>query len=143
VHYGFERKSTKAGAKQALLEAFENNGRILEVPRDIWSLKQEMKKLFEVADVNEKREFYKEKIMEQRQQDKERYKRKREGDELMAEVAKAPRLNTDRSGDRDSPLDLARIQGFYTVTSPSLRSEWFGTDKFTIELALSANRSHL
>ena len=92
VHYGLKRFKTKAAAKKALLAAFKANGGKLEVPREIQDLERHLKVRFAEANSQARQLYEEEKAHQQQQRQQQQLKRKREADQLMAEISKAQKL---------------------------------------------------
>ena len=135
MHYGLPERSTKPAAKRILLQALEANGLLLDVPNDIIELKKDLRVQFKKANEDAKKEYEKEKEMERDRARQAQLKRRREDDELMAQVANVKEAKKSNTGTR--PLDLRAIGAEYYVVASSLRDNYCDSptgDHFTLSL---------
>ncbi|KAI9666870.1 MAG: hypothetical protein M1831_001375 [Alyxoria varia] len=147
VHYGLEKRSSKAAVKKKLLDHADANGQKFKVPKKIIDLEKQLGDEFDVKNKQEGERREKERARKAQEEAVGRKKRKREDDALVQEIrgegfgeASKKRSRKSNSSVRIKPHKLAAL---YRVVAPDLSEGWDCAGPLTMRLGVSSTCSHI
>ncbi|KAL9036923.1 MAG: hypothetical protein Q9180_004018 [Flavoplaca navasiana] len=141
THYGLPSPTSKQAAKAALLEAYESEEG-LTVPPHILQCEERLRAQYRAKEARLLEEENERWRRHCEKEEKQRVKRKRQEDDLVAEIEGATASKKKQQTDV-KPLDIQKLAGSYIIVAPKISEGWNCQDPLQLKLALSSTAKHL
>ncbi|KAL9023478.1 MAG: hypothetical protein Q9180_008218, partial [Flavoplaca navasiana] len=143
THYGLSPTKSKQAAKVALLQVYESENN-LTVPPHILKLEENLRSQFRAKEAKLLEEAISKRNEEYELEEKQRAKRKREEDAVVAEIEEAIiTSNKKQKKTHLKPLDIHNLAGTYLIVAPQVSEGWDCQGPLQLQLAPSSTAKHL